>query len=82
MNARTIALSAAPAILAGCATHGSPATNLLPQDAARRAPAAAARGQIISIKRVTLITKKQMTVGLFCLTLQRETIFDPIAFSH
>jgi pimeloyl-ACP methyl ester carboxylesterase len=65
MNARTIALSAATAVLAGCATHGSGATNLLPQDAARRAPAAAAmRGEIISVKRVTLITKKAMEAGV------------------
>lgn len=33
MNARTIALSAATAVLAGCAAHGSGATNLL-----RKAP--------------------------------------------
>src|SRR5580704_8931519 len=65
MNARTIALSAVTAVLAGCAAHGSGATNVLPQDAARLAPAAAStRGQIISIKRVTLITKKEMEAGV------------------
>jgi pimeloyl-ACP methyl ester carboxylesterase len=65
MNVRTIALSAATAVLAGCALHGSSTTNLLPQDAARRVPAAAStRGQIISLKRVTVITKKQMMTGV------------------
>ncbi len=65
MNARTIALSAATAVLAGCAAHGSGATNLLPQGAARQAPAAVStRGRIISVKRVTLITKKEMEAGV------------------
>ena len=65
MNARTIALSAVTAVLAGCAAHGSGPTNVLPQDAARLAPAVAStRGQIISVKRVTLVTKKEMEAGV------------------
>ncbi len=65
MNARTIALSAATAILAGCATHGSSTSSLLPQQAARQAPTAASmRGQIISLKRVTVITQAQMEAGV------------------
>ncbi|HTA39849.1 MAG TPA: hypothetical protein VK760_12270, partial [Candidatus Acidoferrales bacterium] len=65
MYVRAIALSAVTAILAGCATHGASMSNVIPQDALWHAPAAAAvRGSIISLKRVTVITKKQMSTGV------------------
>jgi pimeloyl-ACP methyl ester carboxylesterase len=64
MHARVIALLAAAAVLAGCASHGSSSMGVLPQDAARSAPdASAARGTIISLKHVTTITSAQMQAG-------------------
>jgi hypothetical protein len=65
MKLRTISLAAMAALVAGCAAHGS-TTPILPQTAqARTFAASSARGSIISLKRVGIITGAQMSAGLY-----------------